>query len=64
MVTIHDRGNQRGYRIATKLMPSLIQLSYEEILNEVKMPTLKERRVRGNLNRDVLLISDDGRTTD
>lgn len=40
---------ERIQRIATKMVPELLNLSYETRLGELGLPTLKERRERGDL---------------
>ena len=45
----HIRKLERIQRIATKMVPELKELTYEERLKEMKLPTLEERRERGDL---------------
>ena len=40
---------ERLQRIATKMVPEMRELTYEERLKEIKLPTLEERRERGDL---------------
>ena len=40
---------ERIQRIATKMVPELEDLTYEERLKEIHLTTLKERRERGDL---------------
>ena len=40
---------ERIQRAATKLVPSLRDLSYEDRLKKLKLPTLQQRRERGDL---------------
>ena len=40
---------ERIQRIATKMVPEMRDLTYEERLKEMKLPTLEERRERGDL---------------
>ena len=48
---------QRTERRATKLVPALRDLSYEERLRRLKLTTLEERRVRGDMILTYKLIS-------
>lgn len=43
------RGLERIQRAATKLVPSLQDLSYEQRLSRLNLPTLEQRRERGYL---------------
>merc|ERR1712035_247280 len=45
----HIRKLERIQRIATKMVAELKELTYEERLKEMKLPTLEERRERGDL---------------
>ncbi len=45
----HIRKLERIQRIATKLVPELEDLQYEERLREMKLMTLEEGRERGDL---------------
>ena len=45
----HTRKIERIQRVATKMVPELKDLSYEERLEAMSLPTLQERRVRGDL---------------
>ena len=40
---------ERIQKIATKMVPELKELTYEERLKEMHLTTLKERRARGDL---------------
>ena len=45
----HIRNLESIQRIATNMVPELRELTYEERLKEMKLPTLEERRERGDL---------------
>ena len=45
----HVRKLERIQRIATKMVPELRELTYEERLNEMNLPSLEDRRERGDL---------------
>ncbi len=40
---------ERIQRIATKLVPEIMNMAYEDRLREMEMPTLEERRERGDM---------------
>ena len=54
----HVRKLERIQRIATKMVPELEELTYEERLKEMNLPTLKERRERGDLITIYKLVND------
>ena len=45
----HTEKLEKVQRAATRWVPSLRELSYEERLKKLKLPTLTERRVRGDM---------------
>ena len=45
----HVKKLERIQRMATKMVPELEELTYEERLREINLPTLEERRERGDL---------------
>ncbi len=45
----HVKKLERIQRIATKMVPELKDLTYEERLEEMKLSALEERRERGDL---------------
>ena len=45
----HEHTIERVQRHATKLVPELRDLSYEDRLDKLNLPTLKERRERGDM---------------
>ena len=45
----HIRKLERIQRMATKMVPEIERLTYEERLREMKLPTLEARRERGDL---------------
>ena len=50
---------ERIQRIATKMVPELKELTcYEERLKEMKLPTLEEKRERGDLITIYKLVND------
>ncbi len=46
----HKKKMERIQRLATKLVPELEKLIYEERLKEIQSVTLEERRERGRVN--------------
>ena len=71
----HINKIERVQRMATKMIPELRELTYEERLEKLQLPTLHERRERGDLiamfrnvkgleklDRQDLFEQDDGRT--
>lgn len=46
---IYIRKLEKIQTAATKLVPSLMKLSYEERLDKLKIPTLEERKERGDI---------------
>ena len=53
----HVKKLERIQRMATKMVPELEELSYEERLKEIKLPTLEQRRERGDLMTIFKLIT-------
>ena len=71
----HIHKLERVQRAATRMVPSLKDLPYEERLSKLGLPTLEARRVRGDMimmykcvnglekiDRDDFIVRDDGRT--
>lgn len=55
---LDEQAVEKVQRRATKLVPSLSNLTYEDRLRKLKLPSLKHRRLRGDLIQTYKIIND------